>query len=195
VIIGYARTSTVDQVAGLADQESRLTAAGCSRVYTEHISGAEMTKRAQLESLMGFIREGDTLCVTKLDRLTRSVADLLSIVTALNDKGASLRILDLGGSELDTKSPMGRMFLVVTGAFAEFERGIMLERQKAGIAAAKRDGKYKGRPDTVRRQSAAIYKLADEGHGCTEIARRVKGDRTSVWRVLKARALGIVAAQ
>src|SRR6185437_8825648 len=98
VLVGYARTSTIDQGAGLADQEARLKAAGCERIYVEHVSAAK--DRPQLTALLGFLREGDTLVVLKLDRLARSVPDLLSIVQRLDAGGVALRILDLGGDQV-----------------------------------------------------------------------------------------------
>lgn len=185
MLLGYARTSTTDQQAGLADQQARLTAAGCERVYVEQASAAEGKARPQLDSLLHFLRGGDTLVVLKLDRLARSTLDLLRIVSQLDSAGVSLRVLDLGGTDVDTKSPTGRMVLVMLGAIAELERGIMLERQRAGIAAAKAQGKYVGRQPTARRKSADVLRLRAEGNGPADIARLLGIGRSSVYRVLR----------
>ena len=141
---GYCRTSTADQIAGLQAQERDLSCQGVEKIFKEHISGAS-AQRPQLEAALDFLREGDTLVVTKLDRLARSTRHLLEIVETLEQKRVALRVLDFGGSEIDTRSPQGRLTLTVFGAFAEFERALMLERQREGIEKAKRDGKYRGR--------------------------------------------------
>ena len=141
-LIGYARTSTVDQAAGLEAQERDLNAVGCTRIFTEQVSSVDVKAREQLDAALGYVREGDTLVVTKLDRLARSVAHLLDVLAVLTGKGAALSILDMG---IDTSTPTGKLMLTVLGGVAEFERAIMLERQREGIAKAKAAGKYKGR--------------------------------------------------
>ena len=132
MLIGYARTSTVEQVAGLEAQEVALGATGCNKLFAEQASS--VAQRDQLAAALDWVREGDTLVVTRLDRLARSTADLLGIVAMLERKRVALRILDFGGSEVDTKSPTGRMLLTMFAAVAEFERAIMLERQRVGVA-------------------------------------------------------------
>jgi len=184
MLVGYARTSTTDQAAGLADQKARLKAAGCERVYVEQVSAAEGKDRPQLTALLGFMRQSDTLVVLKLDRLARSVLDLLSIVRRLDASGVALRILDLGGSEVNTTSPSGRMVLTVLAAVAEMERGMMLDRQRAGIAAAKSAGKYVGRQPTARQKAQEVLALRAEGIGPAEIARRLGIGRSSVYRII-----------
>ena len=184
MLVGYARTSTIDQAAGLADQEARLKAAGCERIYVEHVSAAQGKDRPQLTALLGFLREGDTLVVLKLDRLARSVLDLLSIVQRLDAGGVALRILDLGGDQVNTTSPSGRMVLTMLGAVAEMERGIMLDRQKAGIAAARTAGKYVGRQPTARQKAQEVLALRAQGMGPAEVARRLGIGRSSVYRIM-----------
>tara|TARA_R100000365_G_C2748604_1_gene80685 strand:+ start:7613 stop:8167 length:555 start_codon:yes stop_codon:yes gene_type:complete len=182
MLVGYARTSTADQVAGLEAQKRDLGAVGVERIFEEQVSS--VAQRAQLESAMQFVREGDTFVVTKLDRLARSTADLLSILDRLEQRAVSLRILNFGGSEVDTTSPTGRLMLTMFGAMAQFEREMMLERQREGIAKAKKDGKYKGRKPTVRNRKAEIEGLTRQGLGASEIARQLGVGRASVYRVL-----------
>lgn len=143
MLVGYRRSSTSEQVAGFEEQERHLVATGCTRLFSEMVSSA--TSRDQLAAAIDFVREGDTLVVTRLDRLARSTADLLAIVAQLETKEVALRILDFGGGEVDTKSATGKMLLTVLGAVAECERSLMLERQKAGIAKARAEGRYRGR--------------------------------------------------
>ena len=181
MLIGYARTSTVEQVAGFEAQKRDLEAIGVNKIFHEQISS--VAKRNELLAAIEFVREGDTLVVTKLDRLARSTANLLDIVKTLVDKNVALRILDFGGSEIDTKSPAGKLTLTMFGAMAQFEREMMLERQREGIAKAKAEGKYKGRKPTVMLQKDDIKRLKDEGVGATEIAKRLNIGRASVYRV------------
>lgn len=180
MLIGYARTSTTDQKAGLADQVAELRKAGCERIYEEHGSGVD-AERPKLAEVVEFARAGDTILVTKPDRIARSAADLLSIVQTIRGKGANVRIMSL---DLDTRSPTGKLLLVTLAGMAEFERDIMLERQRAGIAAAKAAGKYKGRAPTARRKAPEILALLDEGIGESEIARRLGISRSSVYRII-----------
>jgi DNA invertase Pin-like site-specific DNA recombinase len=152
-VVGYARTSTVEQEAGLEAQEQDLREAGCDRVFAERVSS--VGKRLQLEAALDYLCEGDVLVITKADRLARSVADLLAIVGKLEAKGVALRVLSMGGQQVDTNTPTGKLMLTMLGAVAEFERALMLERQREGIAKAKGEGRreYKGRAPTARRQA------------------------------------------
>jgi DNA invertase Pin-like site-specific DNA recombinase len=186
MLIGYARTSTAEQEAGLAAQERELRAAGCARIFAERVSS--MGPRPELEAAIAYLREGETLVVTKPDRLARSVVDLLGIITRLEAKGVALRVLSMGGSEVDTRTPTGRLMLTMLGAVAEFERAVMLERQREGIAKAKAEGKYRGRAPTARRQAAAVLRMNAEGIGAAEIARRLGIGRASVYRILAGEA-------
>ena len=181
MIVGYARTSTVEQIAGFEAQERELRAAGVERVFAEQISS--VATRAQLEAALDFIRAGDVFIVTKIDRLARSVADLCAIVKRIESKGATLRILAIN---LDTATPTGKLMLNVLASVAQFEREVMLERQRDGIAKAKGEGKYKGRAPTARAKSADIQRLAAEGLTREAIATQLKIGIASVYRVLRA---------
>jgi DNA invertase Pin-like site-specific DNA recombinase len=180
--VGYARTSTVEQKAGFEAQIRDLTAAGCEEIFKEQLSSVD-AKRAQFDAAMSFIRKGDMLVVTKIDRLARSVANLVDIEQRLNAKGASLQVLDPG---MDTSSSMGRLMFNVIASIAQFEREIMLERQKEGVAKGKADGKYRGRAPTARAKREEILALitADELN-ITEIAKVVGVNRRSIYRILK----------
>ncbi len=183
MIIGYARTSTLEQVAGIEAQLRDLTAAGAERIFQEQVSS--VAARQQLDAALDFVREGDVFVVTKLDRLARSVQHLLQIVERLTAKGVTLRILT-GGEMMDTATATGKMMLTVLGAIAEFERAMMLERQREGIAKARSEGKYKGRAPTAQRQASDVLRLAAEGIGAAEIARRLGIHRASVYRIILA---------
>ena len=178
MLIGYARTSTIDQVAGFEAQERDLRTEGIDKLFAEQISS--VAKRAKLEDALDYIRDGDTLVVTKLDRLARSVRDLLDIVERVEEKGASLKVLAMN---LDTTAPTGRLMLQMLGAVAEFERALMLERQREGIAKAKAAGKYRGRKPTVRARKAEIEELLRSGVGAAEASRRLGIARSSVYRI------------
>lgn len=191
MIVGYARTSTTDQRAGLEAQERDLRSAGCERLFVEQVSSVDVVAREQLTQALDFIREGDTLVVTKLDRLARSVAHLVDISARIRGKGASLRILDLA---IDTSTATGELMLNMVGAIAQFERAIMLERQREGIAKAKAAGKYRGRQPTARARTAEVLALKAEGIEVAEIVRRTGVGRASVYRILKDAAVGADAA-
>jgi DNA invertase Pin-like site-specific DNA recombinase len=178
MLVGYARSSTVDQVAGLEAQERDLRDEGAEELFSEQISS--VAQRAMLEQALQFIRKGDTLLVTKLDRLARSVRDLLEIFERVNSKGARLKILSMN---LDTETATGRLMLQVLGAVAEFERGLMLERQREGIAKAKAAGKYRGRKPTARARKVEIEQLLRSGVGAAEAGRRLGISRSSVYRI------------
>jgi DNA invertase Pin-like site-specific DNA recombinase len=178
-VIGYARTSTLHQDAGLDAQLRQLEALGCDKVFNEQVSS--VAERGRLTAALEYVREGDTFVVTKLDRLARSVAHLVEITAELRRKGVALKIVDMG---VDTGTPTGRLFLNIVGSIAEFEREIMLERQREGIAAAKALGKYKGRKPTARAQADQIKALAAEGIGKAEIARRLGVGERSVYRIV-----------
>ncbi len=183
MLIGYARTSSLEQRAGIEGQVRDLRAAGCDKVFTEQVSSVDVAARDQLAAALEFIREGDTLVVSKLDRLARSVAHLVGIMETLKTKGADLRILGMG---IDTATPTGKLMLTVLGGIAEFEREIMLERQREGIEKARREGKYKGRKPTAMTKADDVRRLKAEGIGATEIATRLGIGRASVYRALAA---------
>lgn len=180
-LVGYARTSTTDQKAGLAGQLRDLEGAGCQRIYREEVSSVAK-QRPQLEAALDYVRQGDTLVVTKLDRLARSVADLVAITARLHEKGVGLRILAMN---LDTSTPTGKLMVNLLGSIAEFERELMLERQREGIAKAKADGRYKGRAPTAQTKAGEIVRLRDAGKSVEEIMTETKVGRSSIFRILK----------
>jgi len=179
MLIGYARTSTLEQEAGLEAQVRDLKALGCGKVFHEQTSS--VGPRKALDDALEFTREGDTLVVTKLDRLARSVQHLWDIVGQLQSKGVALRIVNLG---VDTGTPTGKLMLTMLGGVAEFERDMMLERQREGIAKAKAEGKYKGRKPTARAKAEEIKALHATGLSMGEIAKRLNIGKGSVHRVL-----------
>jgi DNA invertase Pin-like site-specific DNA recombinase len=181
MLIGYARTSTQDQKYSLEAQVEELKAAGCERLYQEEVSSVD-SQRVELENALDYIREGDVLVVKKLDRLARSVADTVKIQERLEAKKAGLKILDL---DIDTTTPGGRLQFNLFAAIAQFEREVMLERQKVGIAKAKADGKYKGRKPTPEDKKDRILELALTNMTRQEIADEVGCGIATVYRVLK----------
>lgn len=183
MLIGYARTSTLDQEAGFEAQHRELTAHGCQKLFREQVSS--VAPRKQLEAALEFAREGDALVVTKLDRLARSVVHLGRIIETLEAKGVALRILSLG---VDTATPTGKLMLNVLGGVAQFEREMMLERQREGIAKAKAEGAYRGRKPTARAKTSEIQALAAEGLSMTVIAGRLGIGKGSVHRALNPKS-------
>ena len=182
MLIGYARTSTQDQKYSLEAQVEELKAAGCERLYQEEVSSVD-SQREDLENALDYIREGDVLVVKKLDRLARSVADTVKIQERLEAEKAGLKILDL---DIDTTTPGGRLQFNLFASIAQFEREVMLERQKVGIAKAKADGKYKGRKPTA---TEVKNKILEKAH-TTKLTRQQIADEVgcgiaTVYRILK----------
>ncbi|HMJ44880.1 MAG TPA: recombinase family protein [Pseudolabrys sp.] len=190
-MIGYARTSTTDQQAGLEAQLRDLKEAGCRKVFSEQASAVGV--RPQLDAVLDYCREGDTICVTKLDRLARSARHLSELVDRLEAKGVTLRIMNFGGDAVDTRGATGRLMLNMFAAMAQFEREMMLERQREGIEKAKSEGKYKGRKPTARPKADDAVKLFNEGKRVAHIAKELGIGRGSVYRALGA--AGINAAR
>jgi DNA invertase Pin-like site-specific DNA recombinase len=157
-----------------------LKAAGCDPVRSEKRSGTSTQGRTELQTVLAFLRRGDVLTVTRIDRLARSIADLSNIVRELDSKGVALRATE---QPIDTSTAAGKAFLGMLGVFAEFETNIRRERQLEGIAPAKTKGVYKGRPATI--EAAAVARLKAEGLGASEISKRLKIGRASVYRLLK----------
>lgn len=178
--IGYARTSTLDQVAGFEAQLSQLRKESCEKVFQEQVSS--VADRKELQAAIDFAREDDIFIVCKLDRLARSTAHLLEVVQRLERKGVTLRVLDMN---LDTSTANGRLMLTMLGAVAQFEREMMLERQREGIAKAQRQGKYKGRKPTARMQATKVKELATGGMSRKKIADEIGIGVASVYRILK----------
>lgn len=177
--IGYARVSTTDQ--DLSIQEAALTAAGCTMIRAEKISGTTMNGRSELAVILDFLRPGDTLVVTRIDRLARSVGDLQTIVATIRAKGAALACTE---QPIDTSNAAGKAFLDMLGVFAEFETNLRKERQMEGIAKAKAEGKYTGRKPEI--DSAKVKAMKADGIGATEIAKALGIGRASVYRILGA---------
>jgi len=184
--VGYARTSTADQEAGLHAQVRDLQAAGCTKIFQERVSS--IVQRAELERTLNYVRGGDTLVVTKVDRLARSTVGLWEIVKrleAVEDGGAGLRVLNLGGETVDTKSATGKLILTIFAGFAQFEREMMLERQREGIAKAKAENRYLGRRPSARLKADEAVKLFKAGRTVTQIANALGIGRGSVYRALE----------
>ena len=173
--IGYARTSTVDQ--NLEAQIEALTAAGCGMVRQEQRSGATLEGRPELRTILDFIHPGETLVVTRIDRLARSMQDLQTIVARLKEKGAHLAATE---QPVDTSTATGKTFFDMLGVFAEFETNLRRERQAEGIKAAKRKGVYRGRPPKI--DMATIQAKLGAGLSPTEIAREMGISRGTVYK-------------
>ncbi len=179
MLVGYARTSTLDQVAGLEAQVAVLKKIPCEKIFHEQVSS--VGERSELDQAIEFCREGDALVVTKLDRLARSVTHLGQIVEAIKAKGAHLRIVAMG---IDTSDATGTLMMNVLGSVAQFEREMMLERQREGIAKAKAEGKYRGRKPTAPEKVKEVHRLKAEGEGATAIAKKLGIGRATVYRIL-----------
>ena len=180
VLIGYARTSIEERLAGLEAQVAALKAEGCEKLFQERLSAA--AQREQLEIALASVREGDTFVVTTMGRPARSAQHLLEIVEGLERKGVAFRLLDFEGHKVDTHSRQGKLVLTMFAAFAQFEREAMLERQRDGIA--KTEGRYRGRKPTAMAKADEVQALAAEGIGPSEITKRLKISRSSVHRIL-----------
>jgi DNA invertase Pin-like site-specific DNA recombinase len=176
-VIGYARVSSTDQ--NLEIQETALRAAGCDLVRSEKRSGTSTAGRAELKTVLDFLRAGDVLMVTRIDRLARSIGDLQDIVRIVRAKGAALKATE---QPIDTSTAAGKCFLDMLGVFAEFETNLRKERQLEGIADAKKRGVYKGRPASI--DSGRIRELKAQGLGPSAIAKALKIGRASVYRAL-----------
>lgn len=180
MLIGYARTSTLEQKHGLEAQREALKAAGCERIYEEQVSS--VATRDALTDALNFCRETDVFVVVKLDRLARSVSHLGEIIESLAQRGVGLRILNLG---LDTTTATGKLMLNVLGSVAQFEREMMLERQREGIQKAKAGGKYKGRHPSAAILKTEIQNLSATGLTKKDIAEKLRISERSVYRQLK----------
>lgn len=179
--IGYARVSTLDQ--DHTTQIERLEAAGCEKIYSEKRGGTSRKGRKELsECLDDYLRAGDTLVITKIDRLARSARDLQNIVHEIIEMGAHLQVLD---QNIDTNTPHGKAFLGMLGIFAEFETNIRKERQLEGIAKAKAEGVYKGRKPTARAKQAEMQALLSQGLSKPKIAEQLGVSVASVYNILK----------
>src|SRR6266403_5439317 len=162
--IGYARVSTTDQ--NLELQENALRAAGCEFIRSEKRSGTTTAGRDELRTVLEFLRKGDVLMVTRIDRLARSSGDLQDIVRAVRARGAVLKATE---QPIDTSTAAGKCFLDMLGVFAEFETNLRKERQLEGIAKAKAEGVYKGRQASI--DAARVREMKAQGMGASEIAK------------------------
>jgi len=182
-LYGYARVSTIDQ--DLRVQRAALKAAGCDVIRSERASGSRRDGRTELQVLLDFVRTGDTLIVTGIDRLARSMKDLQDIVHELKTRGVALRATE---QPIDTSTAAGKAFLDMLGVFTEFETNLRRERQLEGIAAAKARGVYTGRKPAI--DPTAIQALRDkEKLGASAIAKRLGIGRASVYRLLSKAAV------
>ncbi|MCB0927266.1 MAG: recombinase family protein [Mycobacterium sp.] len=181
MLIGYARVSTAEQDPAL--QLDALESAGAQRIYTDHGVSGSVASRPELDRCLDALREGDTLVVWRLDRLARSLRNLLDLVETLSKRGVHLRSLT---ESIDTGSASGRMILSVFGALAEFERELIRERTAAGLEAAKARGAKLGRPALLTdAQLDQARTLVAAGHRTTEVARTLGVGRSTLYRALR----------
>jgi DNA invertase Pin-like site-specific DNA recombinase len=193
MIVGYARTSTEEQKAGLEAQIDALTAAGAERIFSEQVSSVarvtgkkSVDPRLELAACLAYLREGDVLMVTKPDRLALSTVDLLNIEAELTKRKVGMVVQSIGGQPLDTRNPTSKLMLTLLAGIACWEREIMLERQRDGIAKAKAEGKFKGRKATI--DPGRVKALLAQGQTPTQAARELKISRDSVYRLLREEA-------
>jgi len=175
-IVGYARTSTIDQKAGFDSQLEQLQLEGAEKIFKEQVSA--VGERVELTKALDWVREGDVFLVTKLDRLARSLKHLTEIVERLSEKQVTLRVLNIG---LDTDTPTGKLMLNMLGAVSQFEREMMLERQREGIARAKEQGKYTGRPKSI--EAEKVKQMLASGSSVKEVQAELGISRASVYRL------------
>ena len=182
-LIGYARVSTQGQ--DLTAQLEALGAIAVDKLFQEKASGVK-TDRPQLAALLDYVREGDTVVACKLDRIARSTRHLLEIVDVLDSKGVSFRILNIA---LDTSTPTGKLMLSMLAAISQFEREMMLERQREGIALAKQEGVYKGRKATAREKGDRMLELLADGLTKDAVAAELGVNVSSVYRIVAERRM------
>lgn len=180
MLVGYGRVSSEGQ--SLDIQNEALAKAGCEKIFAEKVSGRSSSDRIELMNAIDFVRDGDTLVVTRLDRLARSVGDLHQIIETLATKNVGFRCLNQSG--VDTDSSTGKLMLSILGAVAQFENDIRRERQLEGISKAKAEGRYKGRPATIDPEE--VKAMRERGLGASQIAREMNIGRASVYRALAA---------
>jgi DNA invertase Pin-like site-specific DNA recombinase len=182
MLVGYARTSTADQAAGFETQIAELQKAACEKIFAEQVSAVAL-ERPELGAALEFVRQGDVLVVTKLDRLARSVSHFGQLSEYLTKKGVALRILAMN---LDTSTPTGQLMLNVLSSVAQFERELLLERQREGIRKAKEAGKYRGRKPTALMRTTEVLEARAKGVTPAAISDRLGISLASVYRILAA---------
>ncbi len=179
-LVGYARVSSIDQ--NWDTQINALNAAGCVKVFMEKKSGTTLSERSTLEECIAYLRAGDTLVVTRIDRLTRSILDLQMLLVKLKKKKAHLKATE---QPIDTNSASGKAFLDMLGVFAEFETNLRRERQLEGVARAKKEGKYRGRKPTAKAKAPTVINLTNQGFTRQAVADQLNMGIASVFRILK----------
>ncbi|MGX5585957.1 recombinase family protein [Bacillus thuringiensis] len=187
---GYGRVSSVSQ--NLTAQIKQLQEAGCDTIFKEKVSGRKKEDREQFNLLLETVQEGDTIVVTKLDRFARSAKDALSTIEHLNNKGVSFIVLDMGGDQIDTSTAIGKLMITVLSGIAEFEAGMIKERQLEGIEEAKQRGVYKGRPKKYTKNNRGLqyalelfYNRATNKMTVKEIEEITKISRATLYRVVR----------
>lgn len=178
--VGYARVSTQSQDYDL--QIEALKKSGCHKIFAEKMSGRSTSDRAKLTECLDYLREGDTLIVTRIDRLARSLRDLQNLVHDLKSNGIELKATE---QPIDTATAAGKAFLDMLGVFAEFETNLRKERQAEGIAKAKEAGIYKGRKPTAREKTKKVIELIGQGMTRQAVADELEIGIASVYRILK----------
>ncbi|WP_404959975.1 recombinase family protein [Streptomyces sp. 147326] len=181
-LIGYARVSTDDQETQL--QIDALNAAGCSRIFIDKASGKN-TERPELVAALDYLRSGDSLCVWKLDRFARSLIDLVTLVDGLSQRGIGFKVITGALANIDPGTADGRLMLQVVGAMAEFERSLIKERTKAGLEAAKAQGRTGGRPTVITDDKLTVAKVRKaKGESVSAIAKALGVSRATLYRHL-----------
>src|SRR3954463_5476033 len=183
MLVGYARVSTYDQMLDL--QHDALTKAGCTKIYTDTASGAQ-TEREGLTEALSYVRAGDTLVVWKLDRLGRSLKDLIERIRELNARKIGFKSLT---EQIDTTTSGGKLIFHIFGALAEFERDIIRERTNAGLEAARTRGKLGGRPLALSPEKIKLAKklYADKSMSVAEICKMLGISRHTLQRYVRER--------
>lgn len=180
-LIGYARVSTRSQ--NDDSQLDELRAAGCERIFTDKGVSGKLAKRPQWDACLDYLREGDTLVITRLSRAMRSLKQLLEVAARLSDRGIGLKVLK---QPVDTTTKEGRMVFAILGAIDEFQRELIVEGTKEGLAAAKARGRKGGRkPALTPDQARLARRLYDEGKSVVDIASTLKVSRATVYRYLE----------
>ncbi len=189
VIYGYSRVSSISQ--SLDTQVQALKEYGCEKIFREKISGRTL-RRPQFQNLLHTLAQGDSVVVTKLDRFARSTRDALATIEALNQKGVSLVVLNMGGDVVNTSTPIGKLMITVLSGIAEFEADMIHERQLEGIAIAKERGVYKGRPQTytgyhkgLQHALKLFSERCENKMSVNEICEITKISRATLYRALK----------
>ncbi len=180
MLIGYARVSTMDQNPAL--QMDALRAAGCEKIFTEKASGSHR-ERPQLMAALDYLREGDTLVVWKLSRLARSLTQVIKTTAEINERGIALKVIT---QNIDTTTPEGRLFFHMTAAFDEFQRELIVENTRAGLAAANKRGRRGGRPkvmnEQMMKQAEALLKDTENYPFVGDVIDQLSIGRTAFYR-------------